>query len=41
MQYDTLVLQLGARIIGQQPSDRFNQLQRDILSDIASLHQLA
>jgi len=32
---------LGARITGQQPGDRFNQLQRDILTDIARLHQLA
>ncbi|MGB0520910.1 MAG: class II histone deacetylase [Candidatus Puniceispirillaceae bacterium] len=32
---------LGARIIGQQPDPRFNQLQDEILKEIADLHHLS
>ena len=32
---------LGARIIGQQPDPRFNQLQDEILKEIADLHYLS
>jgi hypothetical protein len=31
---------LGARIKGQQPEARFNQLQETLISEMASLHGL-